>query len=346
MEPFKGIVVPCHELHPQCMSRHMIPISSLEILSVSSLGKTSQGPELLQISALSICFAAFSLGEGEQICTQQGKRMDVSQPNPWAQSCHIIWDAQWLSCWQLLPSNGPGDGSSSEVAHGQLVLGGVRLWIGIIPPKSRSCWLQRASKGSCNVEKTSSGALRQIVLSQKPRWKTQRSLWAQKRIKWIYWVQRKARQKQGKKYTVFISSAHCYSREKKYELQWTGKGFFLKVWKEKKYILFMLILCCQIRQPGKEIAIQISIYWKKRKLEQWGDYFSHRLVLEKQFFQVALSVVIFWYLGKGWLYHGHVIQEPPNCPNPDFSCSVACANGCNLSSFSVPLITSVFLENQ
>lgn len=28
---------------------------------------------------------------------------------------------------------------------------------------------------------------------------------------------------------------------------------------------------------------------QKRKLEQWGDYFGHRLVLEKQFFQVALS---------------------------------------------------------
>lgn len=49
--------------------------------------------------------------------------------------------------------------------------------------------------------------------------KIQRSLGAQKRIKWIYWVQRKAKQKQGKKYTVLDSSAHCCSREKKYELQ-------------------------------------------------------------------------------------------------------------------------------
>lgn len=68
-------------------------------------------------------------------------------------------------CWQLLPSNGPGDGFRLEVAHRQLVPGGMRLWIGITPPKSWRCWLRRrASKGSCNVEKTSSGALRRNVL--------------------------------------------------------------------------------------------------------------------------------------------------------------------------------------
>lgn len=47
-------------------------------------------------------------------------------------------------------------------------------------------------------------------------------------------------------------------------------------------------------------------------------------------------------LGKGCLYHGHFVQEPQNYPNPDHSCNVSCANGCNTNSFSVSLIICVY----
>lgn len=52
------------------------------------------------------------------------------------------------------------------------------------------------------------------------------------------------------------------------------------------------------------------------------------------------------HLGKGCLYSRHVIQEPQNCPNPDYGCSVARANGCNINTFSFSLIIFVFLEHQ
>lgn len=121
-----------------------------------------------------------------------------------------------------------------------------------LPQNHSPAGCKEQAEGPAMWKKPPPGPWGKLSWSQKPRWKSQRSLWAQKRIKWIYWVQRKARQKQGKKCTVFVSSAHCYSREKKYELQWTGKGFFWKC--ERKKILFVLILCCQIHQPGKEIA--------------------------------------------------------------------------------------------
>lgn len=94
---------------------------------VSSLGKSGQGTTL----ALNCCkcltlFAASSLGESSP-ARSRARAWTCAGYNPWDQSCHIIQDAQWLSCWQLLPSDGPGGGSRLEVAHRQLVLGGVSL---------------------------------------------------------------------------------------------------------------------------------------------------------------------------------------------------------------------------
>lgn len=205
--------------------------------SVSSLGKTSQGPELLQVSAPLCCLV---LGR-EQTCTQQGKRMDLCWPNPWPQSCHVIWDAQWLSCWQLLPSHHPGDSSRWEVAHRQLVPGGVRLWIGITPLKSRRCWLQRTMQCRKNLLR---GPEANCLGVRSPDKKAKEAFEPRKGLNGFTGSKEKpGRNKEKKKYTVLVSSAHWYSREKKYDLQWTGKGFFFESVKGKKYIVhtyFML----------------------------------------------------------------------------------------------------------
>lgn len=152
-----------------------------------------------------------------------------------------------------------------------------------------------------------------------------------------------------KKYIALVSSAHCYSREKKYELQWTGKGFFWMC-ERKKYIVHAYFMLSNTPVWERNSQADFCILKEKetgavgRLLQPpvtgrcWRNS-SFRFLHQWSFSAIQ-------YLGNGCLYHGHVIQEPPNCPNPGFSCSVACANGCNTNNFSVPLIISVFLEYQ
>lgn len=109
------------------------------------------------------------------------------------------------------------------------------------------------------MEKTSSVALRRIVLRAEAEIKKAKEAFEpRKGLNGFTGSKKSQTETRGKSILSWFLQLTAIQERRNMSYSELGKDFFECV--KEKNILFMLILCCQIWQSGKEIAIQISVY--------------------------------------------------------------------------------------
>lgn len=341
-------MVPCHELHPQfgCMSSGHS--QELGITSLSAAWERPAKAPLLPGAAARL-WSALQNSPGDRAdLHQQGKKMDVCQPNPQDQSCHIRWDAQRLSCWQLLPPDGPGMAPGWRWLTDSLCLWGEALrWhhcpeiTALLVAKKSKQRVMQCGKNLLLCPEAKSLGIRS------PDKKAKEAFEPRKGLNGLTGSKEKPGRNKEKNILSWSLQLTVIQEGRNISYNELGKIFFECV-KGKIYIVHAYFMLSNTPVWERNSHTDFCIL-KEKETGSVGRLLQSPITGRRN---SSFGLLCQWsfsamqYLGKGCLYHGHVTQEPQNFPNPDLSCSVTCANGCNISSFSVPLIISLFLEYQ